>query len=335
MATLYLKEQGTRLGKKDERLIVRRGAEQVEDIPVIKVDRVMVMGWGVQVSTAALHFLAQRKIPVVFTNTAGTKIGPTLTMGLGDNGALRLAQLRVVDSAARALPLVQAIVAGKLANQHTLLTRYGTEWGGIGGRAKATIQQSQTRVGQTTDADQARGHEGVGAAAYWAAWVAVLQRPWGFAKRAYYPPPDPLNALLSFGYTVLLNEVLGVVQSKGLDPFLGFFHTVQHGRPSLALDLEEEFRAVVVDATVLDLLDAHAVTPADFTQPADKPGAVYAGEGARKRFVAAYEARLQTRMRYSPTGTQETLRRCVGLQVDHLARVLLGEDAAYQPFVWN
>jgi CRISP-associated protein Cas1 len=163
----------------------------------------------------------------------------------------------------------------------------------------------------------------------------VLQRPWGFSKRAYYPPPDPINALLSFGYTLLLNEVLGVVQGKGLDPYLGFFHTVQHGRPSLALDLEEEFRAVVVDAAVLELLDAQAVAPADFTQPADKPGAIYAGEGVRRRFVEAYETRMNQRVVYGPTQTQETLRRCVALQVDQLARVLLGEQPAYPPFVWT
>ncbi len=126
-----------------------------------------------------------------------------------------------------------------------------------------------------------------------------------------------------------------MVQTKGLDPYLGFFHTVQYGRPSLALDIEEEFRAVVVDATVLDLLDAQAVAPADFIQPPDKPGAVYADEGVRKRFVAAYEARMNQRLLYGPTGTQETLRRCVLLQVEHLARVLIAEEAAYQPFVWT
>ena len=319
---------------KSERLIVLHGKDQLDDIPIIKVDRVVVIGRGIQVSSAALVFLAQQGIPLVFTSRSN-KFLASVSGGLGTNGAVRLAQATVVNETHRALPIVQAIVAGKLANQHTLLERYGTTWGGLGGRAKATIQQMIQRTAQTGDADQARGMEGAGAAAYWAAWVAVFLSGWGFAKRAYYPPPDPLNALLSFGYTLLLNDVLTAVQIVGLDPYLGFFHTVQHGRPSLALDLEEEFRAVVVDRTVLELLDANAIRPDQFTAVPDKPGAIYATDSARHAMIAAYEARMNSPMRYRPTGTQETLRRVILLQTYHLARVLTGEDAQYQPIGWD
>ncbi len=334
MATLYLNEQGTKLGRKDERLIVWRGREQVDDIPVIKVDRVIVMGQGVQVSTSALVFLAQRGIPLVFTNRPGTKYQATVSAGLGNNGALRLAQSRIIDQPQQAVPLVQAIVAGKLLNQLRLLQQYGSTWGGMGERAKTTIQQMIQRVPATHDADQLRGLEGAGAAAYWACWVAVLQRAWGFSKREYYPPPDPLNALLSFGYTLLLNDILTVVNASGLDPYLGFFHTVQFGRPSLALDLEEEFRPLIVDRTVLDLLDSNRVQPSDFAPaPADK-GGVYASEKARRAFVAAYEQRMNETVRYPPLNTQETWRRVVLLQTQHVARVINGDDTRYVPMGW-
>ena len=135
--------------------------------------------------------------------------------------------------------------------------------------------------------------------------------------------------------TLLLNDVLTAVQIVGLDPYLGFFHTVQHGRPSLALDLEEEFRALVVDRTVLEVLDANVIRPDQFTAVADKPGAIYATAPVRHAMIAAYEARMTSPIRYRPTGTQETVRRVILLQTYHLARVLTGEDAQYQPIGWN
>ena len=112
MPTLYLSEQGTRLSIKSERLLVWRGKDQLDDIPIIKVDRVVVMGRGIQVSNAALVFLAQQGIPLVFTSRSN-KFLASVSAGLGTNGAVRLAQATVVNETHRALPIVQAIVAGK------------------------------------------------------------------------------------------------------------------------------------------------------------------------------------------------------------------------------
>jgi CRISPR-associated protein Cas1 len=334
MATLYLKEQGARLRKEQERLIVTRGEEQLIDVPVIKVDRVMVMGKGIQVSTAALLFLAQRGIPVIFTNQSGTIYKATVSAGLSNNGALRLAQARLIDDPARSLPLVQTIVAGKLVNQRTLLQMHPRTWGAAGARAIATIDRAQQDVWKSVNSDQARGYEGAGAAAYWNAWSGALQQSWGFTGREFYPPRDPINAVLSFGYTLLLNDVLAAVHAVGLDPFLGFFHTVEFGRPSLALDMEEEFRPVVVDALVLALLEARKISRTNFMEPTGRPGAIYLNDQGRLRFLEAYEERLQQRVRYPFTNTSETTRRCILLQVQQFARTIQGEQQRYQPLPW-
>lgn len=332
MPTLYLNEQGTRLGKKDERLIILRGQELINDIPVIKVDRVIVMGQGVQVSHAAIVFLAQRGIPLIFTTQSGGSQKAMVSAGLGNNAALRLAQCRIVDNPNLAVPLVQAIVVGKVANQIQLLERYGSDWGGMGIRAKQTMQHVIQQTQRMPDIDQLRGLEGAGAAAYWGAWSAVFKTAWGFAGRAYRPTPDPLNALLSFGYTLLLNDLMTAVQSLSFDPYLGIFHTVQFGRPSLALDLEEEFRPCIVDRMVLDVLDAGLLQISDFSRT--EKGFLL-NDRARKSFIQAYEQRMQTPIRYQATGNNEPLRRVLLLQTQHLARVLQGEEPRYQPYYWS
>jgi CRISPR-associated protein Cas1 len=333
VATLYIKEQGTRLHKRQERLVVTQGENQVMDVPVIKVSRVVVMGRGVQVSTAALIFLAQRGVPVIYTNRSGM-YRASVTAGPSNNGALRLAQARVIDDPARALPLVKAVVRGKLHNQAVLLQTLARLWGDAGQRAVAVIERLRREVDRGETADQVRGFEGAGAAAYWHAWSSQLKASWAFDGRKYYPPPDPINALLSFGYTLLLHEALAAVQAVGLDPFLGFFHTVEYGRPSLALDVIEEFRPMLIDVLVLMALEQRLVTRGDFMQPPERPGAVYLDEAGRTRFLLAYEERIEQRVLYPFTNTQETWRRCVFLQVQQYARTIAGEQAEYHPMPW-
>ncbi len=336
MATLYVQEQGSRLGVRQERLIVKRGEELLLDVPVIKVDRVVIMGRGVQVSTAALVFLAQRGIPLVFTSRMGRGYPVSVQGWTLRNGERLLAQVDLVRNPARALPVVQAIVQGKLANQTALLRAWGPIWGVAAGPALGVMERAYQATATARDADQARGYEGAGAAAYWGVWRTVFAAGWGFDGRKYRPAPDPLNALLSFGYTILLNEVLAAVQISGMDLSLGFFHVVEAGRPSLALDLEEEFRALLVDDLVLRLLQERLITTADFQPAPEQPGAIHLTDAARVRFIQAYEARLDTKVPYPylPQPATETWHRCVLLQVQQMARVIEGRQAGYQALPW-
>ena len=338
MATLYVQEQGARVVKIQERIGVLRGQEVLLDVPIIKVDRVVVMGRGVQVSTAVIHFLAARLIPLVFTNEEGTRAIAELGAGLSKNVPVRVAQVEVLRTPARALPLIQAIVTGKLANQAALLRTDAVRWGDTGRRALEIMGRLPPQVAAGTNADTVRGYEGVGAAAYWRAWVATYERSWGFKGRGYNPPPDALNALLSFGYTLLLNEVMAAIQQVGLDPYVGFFHTLEAGRPGLALDLEEEFRPLIVDRLVLRLLDGRVFKPEDFGPAPERPGGIYLNAEGRTRYLTAYERLMGERVAYPysvPTpGVAETWRRCVFLQTQQMARVITGEQGRYAPLIW-
>ena len=165
------------------------------------------------------------------------------------------------------------------------------------------------------------------------AFKTLLQNDMGFANRVYYPSTDPINALLSFCYAFLQKDVTAAVQLVGLDTYLGFFHTVQYGRPSLALDLMEQFRPLVVDPLVVELVNQDIVGRQDFARGSEKEKPVLLKEDAVKRVIQRYEERITAMTRYPLTGEQATYRRCIELQTRQLARVVKGESPAYQPMM--
>lgn len=325
MPTLYVQEQGANVKKRDEQVLITKDGKTLQEIPLNKIDQVVLMGRGVQMSTALLVELIGRGIPVMLTNQRGSKHYATLTAGPSRFGALRLAQMQRVAEPAWALDLARAIVRAKLANQGALLGATG--WSAAAA-AQAQIGTAAAAVDSAADIDAVRGYEGAGAAAYFGAWRVAWQRAWGFQGRAFYPPPDPVNAMLSFGYTLLLHDVLTAVQFTGLDPYLGTFHVIEAGRPSLALDLMEEFRPLAVDRLVIELLRAGSVRREQFERPSQRPDAVYLDAVGRALLVERYEALMQAPARL-PTGEQTPLRRVMLLQAQAAARVVRGEQAQY------
>jgi CRISPR-associated protein Cas1 len=328
MATVYLTEQGTTLSKIDERLIVRRGDETIEEIPLIKVDQVIVMGKGVQVTTPTVFALARRGVELVYLTQRGSYVSRTRG---GDSkfAQLRFRQALMVNDPAAVLAAAREMVRGKLHNQRSLIQERA---GHSGRRAVDGIGRMIARLDRTQDVDVLRGLEGQSAAVYFGAFRRLLRHDLGFRKRIYYPPTDPVNAALSFGYTLLLNQLVGAVQMVGLDPYLGFFHVIDYGRPSLALDLEEEFRPLV-DRLVLDLVNDKELTAKHFTGPQGKKRAIYLSEEGRPIFIAAYEALVNSTVIHSPSGKRHTYRRCFELQSRQVARIVLGKAKKYWPVV--
>lgn len=325
MPTLYVQEQGTKVRKKDNQLLVTKGDQTLETVPLAKLDQLVLMGRGVQISTALLVDLLAKGIPVFITNQQGSRVYAALAQGVSRFGQLRTEQMQLVQTPARALELARAMIVAKLTNQRALLAATGWK---AAPAAVGQIDAALTSVATAPTIDILRGYEGAAAAAYFGAWRAALAATWGFNGRAYHPPPDPINALLSFGYTLALNEVLAAVQLIGLDPYLGTFHVIEAGRPSLALDLLEEFRPLIVDRLVLDLVRTAQIQRAQFARPAQQPEAVYLDAAGRALLVDRYEALLQ-RPAQLPSGEQTPLRRVVLLQGQAVARVVRGEQAQY------
>ncbi len=330
MATLYVTEVGSQVHKVDERIVIRKGKEVLEEIPLIKLERVILMGRGVGVTTAALYEFSQRKIDVIYLRRGGG-FGFRVSGGDHKHSQLRYSQALHISRPELTLPVAQAIVSGKIRNQRVLMQRHARESNINAGQALASMEAMQARALQTKTFDELRGMEGKAAADYFGVFRQLLTDRMGFERREYYPPPDPLNALLSFGYTLLLRETESAVMIAGLDAALGVLHVIDYGRPSLALDLEEEFRAVLVDSIVLQAINTGTIRRDDFeaTTMNEKRGWKLKDE-PRKKFLGLYEARLTSHVLYPPTGERTTWRRVLLLQAQLLARVFLGEVPRYE-----
>lgn len=328
MSIFYVHEQGAAVRKQDNQILVIKDGQKLCAAPLAQIEQVVLMGRGVQISTALLVDLIQRGIPVTLTNRHGSRHYATLTAGPSRFGELRTAQMMFVSAPERALALARAIVRAKLTNQRALLA--ATRW-----RAAATaiiqIDAALSNLSAASTVDMLRGYEGAAAAAYFGAWRASLAPAWKFDGRAFYPPPDPVNALLSFGYTLALHDIITAIQITGLDAYLGTFHVIEAGRPSLALDLLEEFRPLLVDRLVLDMLLTNAIPRERFEHPPQRPDALYLDQAGRAFFVARYEALLQSKIML-PTGEQTELRQVLLLQARAAARVMRGEQELYTGF---
>lgn len=332
MATLYLTEQGAVLRREDQRLVVTRGEETLVELPVIKVDQVVVMG-NVQVTTPALALLLERDVEVAFLTIHGRYRGRLVGLWLG-NGLLRQAQYQRTTEPRFGLITAKRIVRAKIANQCALLRWHRETFGRPEvEEAVAQLTEFAGRLEGKREVGEVMGIEGSATAAYFGCLRNTLRVGLGFERRQRRPPPDPVNALLSFGYTLLTNQVRSFVELAGLDPFLGFLHGPRYNRPSLALDLVEEFRAPVADWVVLRALNFKVVQPRDFEHNDGPEGGMLLNEAARKRFIAEYEARLRTPLMYQ--GARQTFQRVIELQVRQMARVVQQPDGRYQPFEWQ
>ena len=330
---LIVDTQGAQVRKAGERLLVQQEGNIIDSVPIGPLRQVVLMGRGVTASTALLYDLVQRGVDVVYQSQA-ERFAFRLVGPASKHSALRVRQVQVATDPARALALARPIVAGKLHNQAVVLHRYSGAPGGPGHRAIQAIVEQMTQATQAQTADTLRGHEGNGAAAYFAAWPALFDAGrWRFGGRAYHPPPDPVNAMLSLGYTLLLNDITSAVHRIGLDPAIGFFHAIDYGRPSLALDLEEEFRPVIVDTLVLSLLRQGLLEPTDFGRPEDgRPGVVMTDD-ARRFFITRYQERLGVKVHHPAWEQNLTYRQCIERQVEHMARCVLERDVAYSPLL--
>lgn len=331
MGTVYISTDDAFIGKTDERLRVRVQKETLLDIPLIKISGVVVLGRAT-VSPAALTELLERKIPLSFMTGTGRFLG-RLEPELSKNIFVRAAQWQAAGETERSIHAVQGFVRGKLKNYRTALLRAQRE-GITGLEAGITrLEQAMQPINRTATVDALRGLEGAGSAAYFGQFGRLIRSGgFMFATRSRRPPTDPVNALLSFGYALLAHDVQGAVNVVGFDPYLGYLHVQRYGRPSLALDLMEEFRPLVVDAMVLSAINRKALTPDDFCcEPLSH--AVSLTDEGRRTFLRLYEQKKQSKFKHPVMGRQCTYQEAFEIQARLLAKYLMAETEQYPPLV--
>jgi len=329
MSTVYVTEQGAQLRVHNRRLIVEKEDERLAAVPLARVSEVVLMG-NIGLTTPAIRAFLNRGIEVVFLRRdgryCGRLVGPP-TRG----GELRRAQYARVGDRDYCLRTAQAIVEAKLRNCRALLMRYNRRLDDASVRgAVEVVGRLIARVPRTTTLNALRGVEGSGAAAYFGVFKRLFKDEWPFEKRVRRPPTDPINVLLSLGYTLLAQAVESAVLAVGMDPYLGLLHGVEYGRPSLALDLVEEFRHIVVDSIVLRVCNERLIGHANFSRQDDPQRPVLLDDEGRRRFLAEWEARLAVEFTHPLRGEKTNYRRCFELQAREMARALQEGDV-YRP----
>lgn len=331
MSTLYVIEDGAVVRKDGDQLKVFSAKDGLLlQVPLTQVEQLALMG-NVTVTAPVVRTLLDRGVGLVYLTGDGKLLG-RLQPVESKNVPLRWNQFQAAADPQKALRIAQSIVRGKILNQRTLLQRAGRE--GTAGLQEVVdhLRALAERVERTSSLDELRGVEGAAAAAYFRVWpqlIKVLGFP--FPGRVRRPPTDPVNALLSFASVLLLNEVLSACQIVGFDPYMGYLHMDRYGRPALALDLMEEFRPVLVDATVLAFINRRMVEPEDFETTVG--GARRLKPHALKNFLSAWEEKRRTVIRHPVFGWEVPYWRVVELQARVLAKVLLGEIEEYVPFL--
>jgi CRISP-associated protein Cas1 len=327
MTTLYLNEQQSIVKKRDEYLVVQYPDKQKREVPLIKVSQVVVSG-DVTLTTPALHMLLEAGIEVCFLSMYGHFRG-RLSPPVAKNVFLRRAQFQAHVDAERALQVARACVKGKLDNMRTMLLRSNRQLQEkeVADAAEA-IRCMVSEIPKAPKVGVLLGIEGNASASYFRVFGKLLRGPMTFTRRRRRPPTDPVNAMLSLGYTLLTQQVLGAIQVVGLDPYVGFLHQPRYGRPALALDLMEEFRPVIVDSVVLNIVNHRILTERDFHE---ELGVVYLKPDARKTFYAKFEERLQEELLHPYFQYRTDYRRCLETQVRILGKWLTGEIPVYIP----
>ena len=345
---LYLNTQGFSLGKSGDVLQAKDKGKLVQEFRINDVSQVNIMG-NVQVTTQAIQSLLQAEIPLVYFSYGGWFHGMTQGVGL-KNIMWRREQFRCADRPEFCLRFARKLVSAKIQNQRTLLMRNHIEppsdalqfiknlkWEseraeslasllGIEGLAARVyfehfdgmIKTNRDSVGHSKQAQEASNESGGN-------WLRF-----DFDGRNRRPPRDPVNALLSLGYSLLAKDLTITCAGVGLDPYMGFYHQPRHGRPALALDLMEPFRSLVVDSTVITAINNRMIEPKHFVSAGD---AVALTADGRKAFFRAYEQRMDQLVTHPLFDYRVSYRRMLEIQTRLLARCLTGEIWDYPTFV--
>ncbi|RLP12668.1 CRISPR-associated endonuclease Cas4g/Cas1g [Propionibacterium australiense] len=323
---VYVTVQGAVVGIRHERLEIRLKGELQTSYRLIDISQVCIFG-NVTVSAQAVRSLIPRDIPVLWFSYGGWFIG--ITEGLpGKNVDLRIAQFRIPES--RKLEIARRMISGKIRNSRTMLRRNSrTSTKNVGDQLKSLALQAT----EAESPQQLLGIEGVAARLYFENFISLISKDAridvsGFSEggRTRRPPEDPVNTLLSFCYSLLIKDLTVTLEAVGFDPYYGMFHRPRFGRPALALDLAEEFRSLVAESVVLQVLNNGEVGSRDFKFRAG--GCMLEADG-RKAVLRAYERRLDQEITHPQFGYKASYRRIMDIQSRILGAVMIGELDQY------
>ncbi|MCX8095837.1 MAG: CRISPR-associated endonuclease Cas1 [Caldisericia bacterium] len=326
MATLYITEQGAKLKKEEKRFVIEKEENILLEIPEFKVDKVFIFG-NIQITTQALKFLLTSGIDTSFFTIYGKFIGKLQSLE-SKNVLLRIKQFEKHSQEEFRVEISKKFVEGKITNAKNFLSKYQRNHPEVNFASNINeLERNLEELKRKTSISSIMGVEGRCSAIYFECFGKMILKDLKFEERTPRNPKDPVNSLLSFGYSILTSEVFSILQGIGFDPYLGYLHSVEYGRPALALDLMEEFRQVIVDRLVLEIINKDIIKENEFVE--DEEGKIRLNEKAIKEFLTQYERRILTEITYE----EETMnyRKLIQHQIRKFEKTIM-EGNEYIPF---
>ncbi len=330
MHTIYIDDNSVLLKKRSDRILLKKGGKVLDEIPTLDLKRVVVFGNN-QISTELMRHLSSKGIEVSFLSYRG-RFRFRVVPEMSKNIYLRMAQHdRYRDDGFR-IHWSRIITGAKIRNQRNFLMRQRKNRPDLDLNSEVSLLKTYAQnVSEKQTIEEIMGVEGFSARIYFSAYGRLILKGFEFKGRKYYPPPDPINALLSFGYMLVFNELNSLLEAFGFDVFLGFLHSVRRGRASLASDLIEELRSPVVDRLVMYLINLDVVRPSQFRTEGGK--GVRMDDRAIKAYLKNYEKFMTTPFTDVKTREQKNYRQVIRERVEGAERTLM-HDAEYVPYIF-
>ena len=330
--TLYITRQESYLHKERETIIIKKGKDKLGQFPAINIANILCFG-QVSVSPFLMGYCGEQGINLSFYTEYGKFLARVQGKQSG-NVLLRRVQYRWADDEQKSVAIARLMVAAKILNSRAVLMREIRNHGEniLLSDASKHLAASIRNAQHAGSVGEIMGVEGDAASTYFSVFNELLRgSDFSFGTRVRRPPTDPINALLSFAYTLIANECSSALQGVGLDPYVGFLHQDRPGRTSLAQDLLEEFRAYWADRFILTLINRKQIQLKDFVTEAS--GAVRLTDDARKTFLTAWQKRKQTEIMHPYLNEQIPLGLLPHCQAMLLARHIRGDTEYYTPYL--
>ncbi len=338
--TLYITSDNAFVRKEHETFVVEvtdenGNSKKAFQAPVHSIENIVCFGFKA-LTPQLMAFCAENNVGISYLTPEGKFLARVYGAQKG-NVLLRKTQYSISDNEFESLKIARPIIAAKVSNYRYLLLRHQRNHPDICSDEVISVAEIMakrlTRIKQAESLDELRGYEGECANMYFGVLSNLItsqKEDFVFNQRSKRPPLDPANALLSFLYAILVNDVRSALETVGLDPQVGFLHQIRSGRPSLALDIMEEFRAYLGDRVMLNLINLKQVTKKDFEFR--ESGEVRISDNARKELLTAYQKRKQEEITHPFLGEKMTIGLLPHIQAQLLARYIRGDIEYYPPF---
>ena len=329
MSLLFVNDNKASIGIEQNRCYVNYRDGLKRSIPIETLDGITIMGKA-EITSHCVQYCLTNGIPLSYYSKGGNYFGRLISTGHVNVERQRL-QCALYQTTF-ALELSQKIIKAKLKNQYVVLRRYERSKNIRESDWAKKIKICRSKIEQTKTIPEVMGYEGQGAKAYFSGLSNVIDDDFKFHGRNRRPPKDEFNSMISLGYSIIMNEIYGKIEGKGLNPYFGFMHTDKEKHPTLASDMMEEWRAVIVDAVVMSMINGHEIEKDDFETGIDEPGCYLTKDGI-KMFLSKLEKKFQTEIKYLDyVEYPVSFRRAISLQLDCLVKAIENKDPAlYKP----